>query len=141
MWRARRAGGFLAAAGLAAAWLLAASAAVHAGLAADTGHAATGSPILFLLQAVVLGVASLALAVSTSFPVSLLLMVPVGAGGIAMAATANATIQLNVPEQELAKRRAGWKQPKPKYNRGLLAKYIRLVSTASRGAVTDGFSE
>lgn len=48
--------------------------------------------------AVVLGVASLALAVSTSFPVSLLLMVPVGAGGIAMAATANATIQLNVPD-------------------------------------------
>jgi dihydroxy-acid dehydratase len=50
-------------------------------------------------------------------------------------------IQLNVSEQEIAKRRAAWKQPKPKYNRGLLAKYIRLVSTASRGAVTDGFSE
>lgn len=48
--------------------------------------------------AVVLGVASLALAVSTSFPISLLLMIPVGAGGIAMAATANATIQLNVPD-------------------------------------------
>lgn len=48
--------------------------------------------------AVVLGVASLALAISTSFPVSLLLMIPVGAGGIAMAATANATIQLNVPD-------------------------------------------
>lgn len=48
--------------------------------------------------AVVLGVASLALAVSTSFPISLLLMIPIGAGGIAMAATANATIQLNVPD-------------------------------------------
>ncbi|MEO5884039.1 MAG: MFS transporter [Candidatus Limnocylindrales bacterium] len=48
--------------------------------------------------AVVLGVASLALAVSTSFPISLLLMIPVGAGGIAMAATANAVIQLNVPD-------------------------------------------
>ncbi|MGK2851395.1 MAG: MFS transporter [Candidatus Limnocylindrales bacterium] len=48
--------------------------------------------------AVALGVASLALAVSTSFPISLLLMIPVGAGGIAMAATANATIQLNVPD-------------------------------------------
>ena len=35
---------------------------------------------------------------STSFPVSLLLMVPVGAGGIAMAATANAVIQLAVPD-------------------------------------------
>jgi len=38
------------------------------------------------------------LAVSTSFPLSLLLMVPIGAGGIAMAATANATIQLAVPD-------------------------------------------
>ncbi len=35
---------------------------------------------------------------STSFPISLLLMVPIGAGGIAMAATANATIQLAVPD-------------------------------------------
>jgi dihydroxy-acid dehydratase len=48
-------------------------------------------------------------------------------------------IQINVPEAELAKRRSAWKQPKPKYDRGLLAKYIRLVSTASRGAITDGF--
>ena len=38
------------------------------------------------------------LAMSTSFPLSLLLMVPIGAGGIAMAATANATIQLAVPD-------------------------------------------
>jgi MFS family permease len=48
--------------------------------------------------AVVLGVASVLLAISTSFPLSLLLMLPVGAGGIAMAATANATIQLAVPD-------------------------------------------
>jgi predicted MFS family arabinose efflux permease len=48
--------------------------------------------------AIVLGVASVLLAVSTSYPISLLLMVPVGAGGIAMAATANATIQLAVPD-------------------------------------------
>jgi dihydroxy-acid dehydratase len=48
-------------------------------------------------------------------------------------------IQLNVPEEELVRRRSAWKQPKPKYERGLLAKYIRLVSTASRGAITDGF--
>jgi MFS family permease len=46
----------------------------------------------------VLGVASLLLATSRSFPLSLLLMVPVGAGGIVMAATANATIQLAVPD-------------------------------------------
>jgi dihydroxy-acid dehydratase len=46
-------------------------------------------------------------------------------------------IQLNVPEDELARRRAAWKQPEPRYKRGLMAKYMKLVSTASRGAVTD----
>jgi len=46
-------------------------------------------------------------------------------------------IQLNVPAKELAARRKKWKQPKPRYTRGALAKYIRLVSTASKGAVTD----
>jgi len=46
-------------------------------------------------------------------------------------------IQLNVPAPELAARRKKWKQPKPRYTRGVLAKYIKLVSTASRGAVTD----
>ena len=46
-------------------------------------------------------------------------------------------IQLNVPDEELKKRRAQWKQPKPRFTRGLLAKYAHLVSTASIGAVTD----
>jgi alkylated DNA nucleotide flippase Atl1 len=46
----------------------------------------------------VLGIASVLLALSTSYPISLLLMAPIGAGGIAMAATANATIQLSVPD-------------------------------------------
>jgi len=46
-------------------------------------------------------------------------------------------IQLDVPSRELAARRKKWKQPKPRYIRGALAKYIRLVSTASKGAVTD----
>jgi dihydroxy-acid dehydratase len=46
-------------------------------------------------------------------------------------------IQLNVPDDELARRRAAWKQPEPRYKRGLMAKYMKLVSTASRGAVTD----
>ncbi len=46
-------------------------------------------------------------------------------------------IQLNVPKAELARRKAKWKQPKPKYTNGVLAKYARLVSTASIGAVTD----
>jgi hypothetical protein len=43
-----------------------------------------------------------------------------------------------VDEATLAKRRAAWKPPKPRYTRGLLAKYMRLVSTASKGAITDG---
>ena len=46
-------------------------------------------------------------------------------------------IQLNVPARELAARKKKWRQPRPRYARGALAKYIRLVSTASRGAVTD----
>jgi dihydroxy-acid dehydratase len=46
-------------------------------------------------------------------------------------------IQLNVDDAELARRRAQWQAPAPRYTRGLLAKYTRLVSTASRGAVTD----
>jgi dihydroxy-acid dehydratase len=46
-------------------------------------------------------------------------------------------IQLNVPAKELAARRKKWKQPKPRYTRGALAKFARLVSTASKGAVTD----
>ncbi len=46
-------------------------------------------------------------------------------------------IQLNVADDELARRRAAWVPPPPRYTRGLLAKYTRLVSTASRGAITD----
>jgi dihydroxy-acid dehydratase len=46
-------------------------------------------------------------------------------------------IQLNVSDEEIAKRRAAWKQPKPRYTRGVLAKYARLASSASKGAVTD----
>jgi dihydroxy-acid dehydratase len=46
-------------------------------------------------------------------------------------------IQLNVSDEEIAKRRAVWKQPKPRYTRGLLAKYASLASSASKGAVTD----
>jgi dihydroxy-acid dehydratase len=46
-------------------------------------------------------------------------------------------IQLNVPAKELTARRKKWRQPRPRYTQGALAKYTRLVSTASRGAVTD----
>jgi dihydroxy-acid dehydratase len=46
-------------------------------------------------------------------------------------------IQLNVADDEIARRRAAWRPPPPRYTRGLLAKYRRLVSTASIGAITD----
>jgi MFS family permease len=55
-------------------------------------------PVRIALGAMMLGAASILLALSTAFPLSLLLMVFVGAGGITMAATANATIQLAVPD-------------------------------------------
>ena len=47
-------------------------------------------------------------------------------------------IQLNVPDEEIARRRADWKAPAPRYTRGVLAKFAALTSSASKGAVTDG---
>ncbi len=46
-------------------------------------------------------------------------------------------LQLNVPDEEIARRRAAWTPPKPRYTRGVLAKYAAQVSTSSLGAVTD----
>src|SRR5881628_763391 len=46
-------------------------------------------------------------------------------------------LQLDVSNGELAKRRARWKPPAPRYTSGVLAKYAKLVSSASLGAVTD----
>jgi dihydroxy-acid dehydratase len=46
-------------------------------------------------------------------------------------------LQLNVDEAALARRRAAWKQPAPRYTKGVLAKFAKLATTASRGAVTD----
>ena len=46
-------------------------------------------------------------------------------------------VQLNVPAKQLAARRKKWRAPRLRYTRGLLAKYLKLVSTASQGAVTD----
>jgi dihydroxy-acid dehydratase len=46
-------------------------------------------------------------------------------------------LQLDVPAEEIARRRADWKTPAIRYPRGVLAKYARLVSTSSLGAVTD----
>lgn len=45
-------------------------------------------------------------------------------------------IQLNVADEEIARRRAEWKAPAPKYTRGVLAKFAALASTASKGAIT-----
>lgn len=46
-------------------------------------------------------------------------------------------LQLNVSEEELDRRRASWQPPKPRYTKGILAKYAKLVSSSSLGAVTD----
>ncbi|HNL54882.1 MAG TPA: dihydroxy-acid dehydratase, partial [Turneriella sp.] len=48
-------------------------------------------------------------------------------------------VNLLVDKKELAKRKKAWKQPKPRYNRGILAKYHHQVQSASEGAVTDKF--
>ena len=50
-------------------------------------------------------------------------------------------LQLNIGDEELARRRAAWKAPKPRYTRGVLAKFAKLATTASRGAVTDALDE
>jgi len=46
-------------------------------------------------------------------------------------------VRVDLPDKELRARRKAWKPRKPKYTRGVLAKYARQVSTASTGAVTD----
>ena len=46
-------------------------------------------------------------------------------------------LHLHVSEEELARRRARWAPPEPRYKRGVLAKYAKLVSSSSLGAVTD----
>ncbi len=50
---------------------------------------------------------------------------------------ATKTIDLVVDDAELARRRAQWKLPEPRYTSGVLAKYARLVTGAERGAVTE----
>ncbi|MEE3719031.1 dihydroxy-acid dehydratase [Tumidithrix elongata RA019] len=47
------------------------------------------------------------------------------------------SLQLNVPDAEIERRRAAWQPPKPRYTKGILAKYAKLVSSSSVGAVTD----
>jgi dihydroxy-acid dehydratase len=47
------------------------------------------------------------------------------------------TLTLLVPQKELAARRARWRPPRPRYRRGVLAKYAHTVSSAALGAITD----
>lgn len=46
-------------------------------------------------------------------------------------------IQLNVDAAELERRRGAWQKAEPRYRHGVLGKYARLVSSSSKGAVTD----
>ncbi|MGL6282854.1 MAG: dihydroxy-acid dehydratase [Microcoleaceae cyanobacterium] len=46
-------------------------------------------------------------------------------------------LQLNVPDAEIERRRQQWQPPAPRYTRGILGKYAKLVSSSSLGAVTD----
>jgi dihydroxy-acid dehydratase len=46
-------------------------------------------------------------------------------------------LQINVSEEELAQRRQNWQPPQPRYTRGILGKYAKLVSSSSLGALTD----
>jgi dihydroxy-acid dehydratase len=50
-------------------------------------------------------------------------------------------LQLNVSEEVLDQRRRQWVRPAPRERRGVLAKYARLVSSSSQGAVTDAFDD
>ena len=47
------------------------------------------------------------------------------------------TIDVHISDDEMMRRRAAWQQPEPRYRKGVLAKYAKLVSSASTGAVTD----
>ena len=48
-------------------------------------------------------------------------------------------IDVSLTDDEIARRKALWVQPAPRYTHGVLAKYAKLVSTASEGAVTDKY--
>ncbi|MFT4873215.1 dihydroxy-acid dehydratase [Congregibacter sp.] len=51
------------------------------------------------------------------------------------------TLQLNVDEAEIARRRTLWTQPEPRYTRGVLAKFAKNAAGASRGAVLDLYED
>jgi dihydroxy-acid dehydratase len=49
----------------------------------------------------------------------------------------NRRLDLLVPEDEIARRRAGWKPPTPRYTKGVLGRYAREVGSAATGAVWE----
>ncbi|MCS6833631.1 MAG: dihydroxy-acid dehydratase, partial [Flammeovirgaceae bacterium] len=53
----------------------------------------------------------------------------------------NNRIEAHLSPEEIQRRKAQWKPPKPKFETGILAKYIRLVKDASEGCVTDEAKE
>ena len=50
----------------------------------------------------------------------------------------NNQLTLDLPADDIEQRKSSWTQPEPKEKRGVLSKYAKLVSSASRGAITDG---
>jgi dihydroxy-acid dehydratase len=50
-------------------------------------------------------------------------------------------LQLNVPDAEIARRKAAWKQPAPRYTRGVMAKFAFNAASASLGAVLDKYDK
>jgi dihydroxy-acid dehydratase len=51
------------------------------------------------------------------------------------------TLSLNVDDEEIARRRANWQVPAPRYTRGVLAKFAKNAASASHGAVLDLYEE
>jgi dihydroxy-acid dehydratase len=60
-------------------------------------------------------------------------------GDIVTISAKSNTLSMDVSEEEIAKRMKAWKPVKSLVNRGVLAKYARLVGDASHGAMTDLF--
>jgi dihydroxy-acid dehydratase len=47
------------------------------------------------------------------------------------------TISMAVSDEELERRRIAWQPPAPRYTKGVLYKYMKMVSSASEGCITD----
>jgi dihydroxy-acid dehydratase len=60
-------------------------------------------------------------------------------GDVIVIDAVNNRIDVKISDEEIARRKAAWVQPAPRYTRGVLAKFAKLVSTASEGAVTDKY--